>query len=81
MGKNKYTIEYTFSSRDDMRKMKKYILDTGLPPRKYQFTKRNRIIAALSKQLYVVGIGRNSGALSTIEAAKQYNVPFEVDGL
>lgn len=24
----KYKIEYTFSSRDDMRKMKKYILDT-----------------------------------------------------
>lgn len=25
---DKYKIEYTFSSRDDMRKMKKYILDT-----------------------------------------------------
>lgn len=50
----------------------------GVPPRKYQFTKRNRIISALSKQLYVVGIGRNSGALSTIEAAKQYRVPYEV---
>jgi len=24
----KYKIEYTFSSRDDMRRMKKYILDT-----------------------------------------------------
>ena len=28
MKKDKYKIEYTFSSRDDMRKMKKYILDT-----------------------------------------------------
>jgi len=27
MGKNKYRVEFTFSSRDDMRKMKKYILD------------------------------------------------------
>ena len=25
---HKYRIEYTFSSRDDMRKMKQYILDT-----------------------------------------------------
>lgn len=25
---NEYRIEYTFSSRDDMRKMKRYILDT-----------------------------------------------------
>lgn len=28
MKKDKYKVEYTFSSRDDMRKMKKYILDT-----------------------------------------------------
>lgn len=28
MKNDKYKIEYTFSSRDDMRKMKKYILDT-----------------------------------------------------
>ncbi len=28
MKKTKYKIEYTFSSRDDMRKMKRYILDT-----------------------------------------------------
>ncbi len=28
MKSDKYKIEYTFSSRDDMRKMKKYILDT-----------------------------------------------------
>ncbi|MBQ8821018.1 MAG: type II toxin-antitoxin system RelE/ParE family toxin [Lachnospiraceae bacterium] len=28
MKKCKYKIEFTFSSRDDMRKMKKYILDT-----------------------------------------------------
>lgn len=28
MKMDKYKIEYTFSSRDDMRKMKKYILDT-----------------------------------------------------
>ena len=28
MKKDKYKIEYTFSSLDDMRKMKKYILDT-----------------------------------------------------
>lgn len=28
MKRDNYKIEYTFSSRDDMRKMKKYILDT-----------------------------------------------------
>lgn len=28
MKRDKYKVEYTFSSRDDMRKMKKYILDT-----------------------------------------------------
>lgn len=28
MRKEKFKIEYTFSSREDMRKMKKYILDT-----------------------------------------------------
>lgn len=28
MKSDEYKIEYTFSSRDDMRKMKKYILDT-----------------------------------------------------
>lgn len=28
MGKDKYVVEYTFSSRDDMRKMKQYILTT-----------------------------------------------------
>ena len=27
MGKNKYRVEFTFSSREDMRNMKKYILD------------------------------------------------------
>ena len=28
MKMNEYKIEYTYSSRDDMRKMKRYILDT-----------------------------------------------------
>ena len=28
MKRDNYKVEYTFSSRDDMRKMKKYILDT-----------------------------------------------------
>ena len=28
MQKDKFKIQYTFSSRDDIRKMKKYILDT-----------------------------------------------------
>lgn len=32
MGSGKYKIEYTFSSREDMKRMKKYILDTFIYP-------------------------------------------------
>lgn len=37
----------------------------GTPPRKYNFPRRNKLIAALSDELYVIDAGRNSGALIT----------------
>ena len=41
-------------------------------PREYFFPKRNRLIAALSDQLYVIEAGRNSGAKSTVESCIRY---------
>lgn len=37
----------------------------GTPARKYNFPRRNKLIAALSDDLYVIDAGRNSGALIT----------------
>lgn len=45
----------------------------GTMPRKYNFPKRNRLIAGLSDKLYVIDAGRNSGALSTVEYSKEYD--------
>ena len=42
------------------------------PPREYNFPKRNRLIAALSDQLYVIEAGRNSGANSTMKNSVRY---------
>ena len=44
----------------------------GTPPREYNFPKRNRLIAGLSDELYVIDAGRNSGTLSTLEFSRQY---------
>ena len=44
----------------------------GTLPRKYNFPKRNRLIAALSDKLYVIEAGRNSGTIITVEKCKQY---------
>ena len=41
-------------------------------PCKYLFPKRNRLIAALSDQLYVIEAGRNSGTVSTVKSAERY---------
>ena len=45
----------------------------GIKPRQYMFPRRNRLIAALSDELYVIDAGRNSGTESTIETAEIYN--------
>ncbi len=42
------------------------------PPREYNFPKRNRLISALSDQLYVIDAGRNSGANATMESSMKY---------
>ena len=44
----------------------------GTPPRAYLFPRRNRLIAALSDELYVVEAGQNSGTRSTLEHSLQY---------
>ena len=44
----------------------------GTRPREYYFPQRNRLIAALSDQIYVVEAGRNSGTASTVESGLKY---------
>ena len=44
----------------------------GTLPWKYNFPKRNRLIAALSDKLFVIDAGRNSGTISTVEECKKY---------
>lgn len=44
----------------------------GTIPQRYNFPRRNRIIAALSEEIYVVDAGERSGTKSTVEAAKRY---------
>ena len=44
----------------------------GTQPREYNFPQRNRLIAALSDELYVIDAGRGSGTESTVKACKRY---------
>jgi DNA processing protein len=44
----------------------------GTVPRKYYFPQRNRLIAALSDELYVIEAGRNSGTRSTVDSCRKY---------
>ncbi len=48
-------------------------------PREYLFPKRNRLIAALSDQLYVIEAGRNSGTKTTGEKAEEYGKSIIVE--
>ena len=44
----------------------------GIAPHRYLFPQRNRLIAALSDELYVIGAGRRSGTDSTVESGERY---------
>ena len=44
----------------------------GTEPRRYMFPRRNRLIGALSDELYVIEAGRHSGTQSTVEACMRY---------
>lgn len=44
----------------------------GTIPRKYTFPRRNRLIALLSDELFVIDAGRNSGTRSTVSFSKKY---------
>lgn len=44
----------------------------GTIPRKYTFPRRNRLIALLSDELFVIDAGRNSGTRSTVDYSKKY---------
>lgn len=46
----------------------------GTTPRKYMFPIRNRLIAALSEELFVIDAGEKSGTASTIAAGNKYGV-------
>ena len=45
---------------------------TAAIPQRYNFPRRNRIIAGLSEKLYVIEAGDNSGTRSTVEATLKY---------
>lgn len=54
----------------------------GTIPHRYMFPRRNRIIAGLSDEIYVIDAGRNSGTESTVEYCKKYGRRIEViDGV
>jgi len=44
----------------------------GVTPRSYMFPRRNRLIAALSDKLYIIGAGRNSGTNTTAAFCRKY---------
>ena len=50
----------------------------GIPPSRYNFPRRNRIISAWSKRLIVVASGKKSGALITADYAQKYGRNVEV---
>lgn len=55
MKKNEYRIEYTYSSRDDIRKMKKYVLDT-FQYQEYAYDFTNKLKTAMN-ELKVIPAG------------------------
>ena len=52
----------------------------GITPHRHLFPQRNRLIAALSDRLYVIGAGRHSGTESTVESARKYRRRVEENG-
>ena len=44
----------------------------GTSPHQYMFPQRNRLIAGLSDELYVIDAGKHSGTESTVEYSKMY---------
>ena len=44
----------------------------GTAPRPYFFPQRNRLIAAWSEKLYIIGAGRNSGTRYTLDYFQKY---------
>ncbi len=50
----------------------------GTKPREYMFPIRNRIIAALSDELFVIDAGRNSGTITTVEKWNVYNGEYNM---
>lgn len=58
MKKSEYKIVYTYSSRDDIRRMKKYILDT-FKYREYANNSINKLKAA-TKELKILPTGFNT---------------------
>ena len=45
----------------------------GTKARPYHFPRRNRLIAAWSDEMYVIGAGRNSGTRSTVKCFREYH--------
>ena len=45
----------------------------GTKARPYHFPRRNRLIAAWSDEMYVIGAGRNSGTQSTVKYFREYH--------
>ncbi|MDC7292998.1 DNA-protecting protein DprA [Butyrivibrio sp. DSM 10294] len=52
----------------------------GTEVRPYAFPARNRIIAALSDELYAIEVGEKSGSMTTVEWGKRYGVPVTMVG-
>lgn len=44
----------------------------GIRPSRYNFPKRNRIIAGMSEKIYVIEAGHKSGTASTVDASIKY---------
>ena len=45
----------------------------GTKARPYHFPRRNRLIAAWSDEMYIIGAGRNSGTRSTVKCFREYH--------